>query len=129
MGRAVLHGEGGFVAFVVDFSPSRDVSALRRQYRPPQTVSPSGDTTVLLVAVVGADWRGFEGLGGAVISGWVGWFCIGRADLGAGGTIQAQHGKCERKNFLPCEDECGKEKMSLCGVVAKEETWVSTTSR
>ena len=64
MGRAVLHGEGGFVAFVVDFSPSRDVSALRRQYRPPQTVSPSGDTTVLLVAVVGADWRGFEGLGG-----------------------------------------------------------------
>ena len=37
MGRAVLHREGGFVAFVVDFSPSRDVSALRRPYRPPSS--------------------------------------------------------------------------------------------
>ena len=28
LGRVVLHGEGGFVALVVDFSPSRDVIAL-----------------------------------------------------------------------------------------------------
>lgn len=123
MGRAVLHGEGGFVAFVVDFSPSRDVSALRRQYRPPEILLSFWLRLWGQIGGVLRDW------GGAVISGWVGWFCIGRADLGAGGTIQAQHGKCERKNFLPCEDECGKEKMSLCGVVAKEETWVSTTSR
>ena len=34
MGRVVLHGEGGFVVLVVDFSPSRDVFALRRLYRP-----------------------------------------------------------------------------------------------
>ena len=34
-----------------------------------------------------------------------------------------------RKNFLLYEGECGKEKMSLCRVVAKEGTWVSTTSR
>ena len=91
-------------------------------FRPPVTFPPSAGRIALPVTVVGADWRGFEGLGGAVISGWVGWFCMGRADLGAGGTIQAQHGKCERKNFLPCEDECGQEKMSLCRVVAKEET-------
>lgn len=35
-----MYREGGFVALVLEFSPSRDVFALRRSYRPPDTRRP-----------------------------------------------------------------------------------------
>ena len=91
-----MYREGGFVALVVDFSPSR--------LRVGITFLPSRDVIALPVRVQTL----FLGLN--CKSG--GWFCIGRVILHREG----------RKNFLPYEGECRKEMMSLCGVVAKEET-------